>query len=394
MILAVSLVAFCAYLGVSWQPPPEPPLATPEELFQRGLQGIRTRQVMDVRSALHGLESNAGSAEQVSLLRGALSLLTENPQAALEDFSKLSPDGPLRDPLLTLTGEALYRVGRLDDAERCLSMAIRQTPDQVDALRWLATVYYDLGDIDSTLRTLGEVSRVAPQDYRPHHMQGAIYRDFGEHQKAITALQRALELAGQAEVQREIRPLLASSQMSLKQYDAAIRTLQEGPATTTTLALQADCLWQSGQLDTAREVLQQAESLGSLPASGQRLKARISIESGQLPEARLWLESLIASDPGDDEAEYLLALLFRQLKDETAYQAHLARSESIKTLKHQLTALSEKAMKEAANAEVRDQLADLCDQLGLKPLAEVWRTAAASCRRRLPPAVPSQEANP
>ena len=235
---------------------------------------------------------------------------------------------------------------------------------------------------------------MAPEDYRPHHMQGAIYRDFGEHPKAIIELSRAVELSAGLEIENEIRPLLAASQMSLKQFDAALLTLQECTATPVSLSLQADCLWQSGQSNAARERLQQAESLGELPASGKRLKVRISIEMHDLTEARQQLESLIASDPGDDEAEYLLALLFRQLKEEPQSQHHLARSESIKSLKNQLTELSETAMKQPDNAEVRDQLAGLCDQLGLKPLAQVWRTAAASCRRRLAPVAPEERGTP
>ena len=223
-------------------------------------------------------------------------------------------------------------------------------------------------------------------------MQGAIYRDFGEHQKAITELERALELGAQNP--HEIRPLLASSQMSLKQFDAALATLQECPETTLTLSLKADCLWQSGQSSAARETLDQAESLGKLPASGRRLKARILIEQNELPAARQLLESLVASDPGDDEAQYQLALVFRQLKDEPAYQAHLARSESIKSLKTQLTALSEQAMKEPSNTEIRDRLAAICEQLGLQPMAQVWRTAAASCRRRVPLTAPLEKTIP
>ena len=105
---------------------------------------------------------------------------------------------------------------------------MQDTPDNADALRWLATVYYDLGDIENTLQMLNEVCRVAPQDYRPHQMQGVIYRDFGEYQKAIAELRQALELAGEAAIQAEVRPLLASAQMSLKQFDAALVTRAGG----------------------------------------------------------------------------------------------------------------------------------------------------------------------
>lgn len=385
-------MALGAYWGLPWHTLATPRTSSTDELFQQGLQGIRTRDAEEIRTALAGLEPNSNQPDRVQLLQGALHLLTDNPQLALQDFAQLDPQGPWRDPLLTLTGEALYRNGKLDEAQHCLLLAVQDNPDNVDALRWLATVDYDLGDIDQTLQLLREVSRVAPEDDRPHHMQGAIYRDFGEHQKAITELGRALEL--RAKNPHEIRPLLASSQMSLKQFDAALATLLECPETTITLSLKADCLWQSGQSSAAREALAQAESLGKLPASGRRLKARILIEHNELPAARQLLESLIATDPGDDEAQYQLALVFRQLKEEPQYQAHLARSESIKSLKTQLTALSEQAMKEPSNAEIRDRLATICDQLGLLPMSQVWRTAAASCRRRLPPAAPLEETTP
>ncbi len=392
LIFSLSLMAFGACWGLQWRTPTSPRWASPDQLLQQSLQGIQSRDAEEVRQALAGLETYSDQSDRVQLLQGALNLLSDNPQLALQDFAKLDPQGPLRDPLLTLTGEALYRIGKLDEAQHCLLLAVQDNPDNVDALRWLATVNYDLGDIDQTLQLLREVSRVAPQDDRPHQMQGAIYRDFGEHQKAITELGRALELG--AKNSHEIRPLLASSLMSLKQFDAALATLRECPETTVTLSLKADCLWQSGQASAARETLAQAESLGKLPASGRRLKARILIEHNELPAARQLLESLIVSDPGDDEAQYQLALVFRQLKDESAYQAHLARSESIKSLKTQLTALSEQAMKEPSNAEIRDRLAAICDQLGLQPMAQVWRTAAASCRRRLPPAAPLEKTPP
>ena len=397
VLFAMAFVAFVVILRVQWKAPPVvgPLFSTsPDELFQQGVQGIRDRNVGEIRSALGGLAPLADQSERVQLLRGALSLLSDDPQGALQHFAKLTPQGQNRDLLLTLTGETLYRVGQLDDAEHCLLLAIQETPDNVDAIRWLATVYYDLGDIEQTLRMLETVSRVAPLDYRPHHMQGAIYRDYGEHKKAIMALSKAVELAAGNEIQAELRPLLASSQMSLKQFDAAMVTLQECPTTTVTLSLRADCLWQKGQSAEAGQALAQAESLGELPAAGRRLKARVLLERNELHQSRQLLESLITTTPSDEESEYMLALLFRQLKDESQYQIHLKRSESMKSLKNSLTELSQKAMQEPTNAEVRDQLAGICDQLELKPLAQVWRTAAASCRRRQPPVVPPEKATP
>ncbi len=385
--VAAGLLAICLYVN-SHETLPD---ITPEQVFQQGLQGVQDRKLAEVRTALDQLAGNPEYVDQHRLLRGALRLLSNNPRAALQDFGKLSPDGPYRDPLLTLTAEALYRQGQLEEAQQCLELALADDADNVAALRWLATVYYDLGELEGTLNTLRNVSRIAPEDFRPHHMQGVIYRDYGQHEHAVAEFEQAVKLAKTVEMQAELRSLLASSQMSLKQFDAALKTLEESPKSALALSLQADCRWQLGQSDVAGKLLKEAETLGELPTSARRLQARILFEQNSLDAARQLLEPVIAVDPSDDEAEYLLAQVFRQQQDEGQYQRHQARAEHIKSLKNKLTELSGQAANEPGNAEVRDELANICGQLGLEQLASVWRTAAASCRRRQPPAVPAEE---
>ena len=367
---------------------------TPEVLFERGLRGIRDRDTAEVNRAIAGLKTVENFQDHAQLLRGAIEVLSDQPAAALREFAPLNPEGPLRAPLLLLTGEALYRMGQLAEAEECLVQAIHDHPDDVDALRWLATVSYDLGEIDQTIQTLHEVSRVAPTDYRPYHMQGVIYREFGEHLKAIPVLVRALELASQPAAQTEIRQMLAASQAALKQFDAALLTLHDCPESPESLSLAADCLWQSGQLKAAEEQLAQAEALGELPSAARKLKARMRLEKNDLDGASELLESSLKSNSLDDETHYLLALVCRRRKDEPGYQVHNEQSESIKALKDKLTLLSQKAMEEPLNAAVRHQLATICDQLELKPMAQVWRTAAANCQKRLSPVAPPEQVMP
>jgi hypothetical protein len=45
-----------------------------------------------------------------------------------------------------------------------------------------------------------------------------------------------------------------------------------------------------------------------------------------------------------------------------------------------LTELNIKAVQDPRDPIVRDQLAELCDSLGKKELAEMWREAAQNCR--------------
>lgn len=349
--------------------------------FSAGLAAYDVRDRRAVQAALDKLESDTSRVAEIQLLKGARNLLAGHPETALAQFARLDPDGPLRVPLLLMTSEALYRTGQLAEAEVCLRKIVADHPDHAGAHRWLATIYYDLGRLDETLLHLQEVSRVEPGDFRPHYMLGTVYQDFGLHELAIGELAQALQLAGEVAATEEIRTVLAASQIALKQFDEALKTLQRCPRTVAVLALEADCRWQSGQTETATSLLRDAAELGPLPPSARRLQARMDIEAGNLPEARKLLESLVQTDPADNEAEYLLALVFQQLRDPGEYQRHLDRSEQIKALKTELTQLSQKAIDEPMNADVREQLAVACDRLGQKQLAEVWRTAATACRR-------------
>ena len=53
-------------------------------------------------------------------------------------------------------------------------------------------------------------------------------------------------------------------------------------------------------------------------------------------------------------------------------------------MKEQLTDLNIKALSEPFNSELRFELADLCEQLGKKELAVMWRKAGESIRTAAP----------
>jgi hypothetical protein len=62
----------------------------------------------------------------------------------------------------------------------------------------------------------------------------------------------------------------------------------------------------------------------------------------------------------------------------------ISRSEEVKALKLKLTELSQLAMREAENADVREEMAVICENLGMKEMAQLWQTAAAACRASSP----------
>lgn len=373
----LGIVVTIRWVSVSQSP-------VPEEAWKIGLRGIHAEDLDSIDRAIAQLEKVAVAGEpsdRLTLLRGARSLYRGEAAAALRRFAVLDPSGPDRDPLLVLTAQALYHSGQFAEAQVCLGQALADQPDNLQALRWLATVTYDRGDIPNTLLILEEIVKLAPDDFRPLHMKGVIHRDFGEHALAVQELTAALKQTPPPALAQEIRMLVAASQMDIKQFEAARQTLNACSESPEMLALLADCCWQLGDASQSRQLLAKLSTEGELPRTARRLNARMMIEENHLESAQGLLETLVSSDPADDESEFLLAAIARRRQDEAGYKKHQDRSELIKSLKNQLTELSQKAAQEPDNAEVREQLGAICEQLGMNALAQVWRTAAASLQR-------------
>ena len=369
-------------VGIAWILVSRSTRISSDSVFADAMKAVDERDVQHVQDAIKLLQSDSQRESELTLLRGARSLLLDRPDLALREFADVAPTGQLKIPLLILTGEALYRVGQLPEAEECLQRAIVDAPDNAHAHRWLATVYYDLGSLDRALFHLEAVSRIVPKDFRPHRMRGVIYKDFGEDDLALKAFQQAADLTILPSDQAEVLVSLASVQMVLKEFEAALKSLQRCHDSASVLSAKAECWWNLGDQDQAEKLLSQAENLGTVPARGRRLVARMLIEKQKPAEAITILQKVLSDDASDDESEYLLAMSYRLLNDDVKYNQHLQHSEKLKALKLELTSLSQKAMEQPDNSQVREEMAVVCDQLGLPQMAKLWRSAAAACNRK------------
>jgi tetratricopeptide (TPR) repeat protein len=374
----LTITGCCAAVMAVYQllPPPEESIVSPPNL----LQAVDARDVRGIERLIGEVADDPARTQELIFLRGARNLFLNHPTVALQEFSKIQPVGPLRIPVLTLTGESLYRVGQLRDAERCLQMVVLEAPETANGHRWLAAVYYDLGTMDRALHHLLNVSKRVPDDPRPHRMRGVIFHDFGDYERAASAFQQAADLTRDQVALTDILVSLAAAQTARNQFQLASETLSRCVPNGVVLSAQANCAWDLGLPDEADELLKRAERIGLLPGSGLRLKARMLLESGEAEAAIAVLEPLLTANHSDDEAEYLLAMAHQQLGNDTLHARHLEHSEELKDLKTELTRLSQQAMKQPNNAQVRQEMAVVCEKLGLEKMAQVWRAAAVACQ--------------
>ena len=290
--------------------------------------------------------------------------------------------GPLRRHVLKLVGESLFRVGDLQQAEVALTTVAAEFPDEVEAHRLLAVMYYDLGSNGLALNAVAHVQRLAPLDYRPHHLAGLINADAENFQDAIKQLRLALEKGPLAPMASDIRRELARTLIRVREYQAAIDVLEADVVSAERSALLAECHWSLGDKARATELVDEVLTLEPDNVPSLRVKARLLEDQGKTDEAIAVLRRILAAEPHDVERRYQFVQLLgiRGLAEEhdREQQEYLR----YRSLQDRLVALNLKASAEPDAVAPRQELVEVCRALGRTQLAAMWQRAVTFCEQR------------
>lgn len=376
-LLLMGTAAALFFLRYRSTPPPAP---DPETLFPRALDAVKRGKIDRADEIRKTLADTPGYREKARLLRGIVLLRRGEHALALEFLSAVPPKDDLSEPALLYRGECLYRLGRLAEAEVLMRQLVRDDADHVDAHRWLGSIYYDMGANDLALNEFKIVVKLAPKDYRPHWMMAMMYFDFEQNAQATEHYRRALELEPPAAVRHVIVPELAKSLIADRRFREALKRLTTVKPDITTLPLIAECHWSMGNRKLADETLAKARALDPDARAVLFLQARIELGARRPMAAIAPLKRILKTKPHDARCRYQLALAYRQLERTADYEREMSQWKESKALWEKLTELNIKAIREPANADVRDELAAVCETLGKDHLAVMWRKAAATCR--------------
>jgi tetratricopeptide (TPR) repeat protein len=327
------------------------------------------------------LEGKPKYVSEHRLFRGIEFLRNGDPDAALRTFAGIRPEGRVRIPLMTSVGNALYKTGRLADAERVFRQVEFEDPDVVSAHRWLVTIYHDLGAMQSVLAQLEKVVALEPEDCNAYRLMGLVYlEDFLRPRDAIESYRKALALNPPGDQAQAIRTELARALLQINDFSGALQVLDAAEQTALVVGLKADCQWNMAEMDEAIRLLEHARSLDPDERVVLYLTGRLALEEGRAAEAIEPFRLLLERDPHDVQTRYQLAQAYRKLGDSTAAAAELERMNESKALTEKLGPMFEQAILRPNDAEIRDELAVLCQKLGKRELARVWQRAAAQLR--------------
>lgn len=378
-LLALPLIV-AAIVGLVWFVRGVSPVESGAEQYQRGLAALDTGELDRVRDTIEALRTQPEFERHARLLSAVLDLRTGNLDGAVGRFRDLPPEGPLRADILLHTGELMYRRGELDLALKLVRALLTERPESADGHRWAAAVLYDLGAFSMSESHLLQVAKLAPDDFRPHHLMGQMHFDFEQYELSVPDFRRVLERDPPSAVRGEIVVLLAKSLMKLRRYDEAAAVIDAERESPVLAALLAQCRLATGDAAGAHAVIARAERSGPVPPELRRLQGQLALLDGNTAMAVEHLEAAEQSQPFDVETLYQLSQAYRQAgRDDDAERIAKRHSETT-ALYDEMTALSRQALTDVTNAELRTQLADICRRLGKNELAASWDQAARTCR--------------
>jgi tetratricopeptide (TPR) repeat protein len=352
--------------------------APPKRLFAQGLEALDRGDVATARVILGRMSESGPPTDEARILKAALSAKSMDWDGVIAQLTPLPSSRDLEPPARLLLTEALYRSSQLMEARAVAAALVRASPESAGGWRWLAAIDYDAGALEDALRALQQVSRLAPRDYQPHRLMGLVYKDFERYPQAVEALKVALSLAPPATIVDEVRGDLAQSLASLNQWQESLDVAQRISGSPRGIALQVEALWNLGRNDEATRLLDGVPSAMRDDPQILNVQATIHLDQRRPAEAAAVLESLLKSDPHDFRSRYRLASAYGQLEDAARQKQELALAEASQSLRARLTELTTKAIEEPRNREVRRELAQVCEQLGKKELARMWKAAAES----------------
>jgi tetratricopeptide (TPR) repeat protein len=377
-IVAGVLVVVAAIVGGWWWRHS----TKPETRLRRGQEAVRSRDFVRAEQYAELLK-DAGDEDRFHLLMGEIELRQNRWSAALGHFGQVKEDGPLHVESDVLTAHCAISLRQPRLAAELLLRVLSERPDHADALRYLASIYFDQGDLGRAVGYLEQVERLDPADARTPRLRGLIHRDREEFEEAVAAYRESLRRNPRPADEAELKVELAECLMKLRKEEEILRDLS-GVETPAAQAVRAEALIGLGREPEALPILDRG--LKEHPEFGGflRLRGERYLAAGQADKAVPLLEKQVAHVPDDFRARTQLALAYDNLGRSKESKDQSDKVKEIQAVYDQIYEKYKKAHADPWDAAVREQLAELNAKIHRDGDAKMWRMAAEGARNGPP----------
>jgi len=282
---------------------------------------------------------------------------------ALGEFTQVLDDDPWAAEATVLASECLIRLGDYRSAELALSTLVGRQPDNLDAHRYLATIYVDVNATAPSAPHLREWIRLDANDPLPYRWLSHITRSTETgYPEAIEANRRLLQLNLNDSERAAVAMELAEIQITkLAEYQQALETLAQAPQGSqdqpAMVLLRAECLLGLGKEDEAKGLVDGVLKKHQTLASALLFRAKIYLQDDQPKSAIVMLEKLLSLYPRNSSARQTLMLAYRSIGDEPRVAEQKQLLGTLQAARRRLRRLERVAANEPWNGRARLELA-------------------------------------
>jgi tetratricopeptide (TPR) repeat protein len=348
----------------------------PQNCYRRGREALRAGDRETAMRESQRLVEIPGFSGQGHLLAGFVLMREGRADKALPELLKAAESEATAVEALTALAECYYISGLFPEATNAAASALKWDPEALDARRWLAAAYYDLGATISAADELEIVSAKAPDDARSERLLGLIGKDTENFGKAVEHYRESLRRNPDQPDRGEIQLELAESLVKLSRFDEALETLGECDRTAAVLTLKAECEQNLGRPDEALRQLQEALQLDPEYVPAYLRRGTLLLSLGHPKEAIAPLLEAIRLAPEISQPHFQLAQAYGRLGERERADRQLKLVQETQAIEREFTQLHETASENPNDADVRYRIGVLAGKLRRPELAQLWFRAA------------------
>lgn len=239
---------------------------------------------------------------------------------AVESFREALRLAPDIDAAYFSLGNALRAQGKLDEAIENFRKALLLKPDFVEACNNLGVALKDQGRLDEAIESFRKALLLKPGSAEMHNNLGIALREHGDMDGAIGSFRKALELRPDY---AEAANNLGNALQEQNSLDAAIACYREAlklnPDLMEAHSNLGNALREQGSLDAALESLHKALALENNCIGALNGLAGIYLDRGQFEMARDSIGRVLALEPDHPAAWAALPALQKMTDDDLTW---------------------------------------------------------------------------
>jgi len=354
---------------------------TSEQHFQAALDALHQRHIPDVITHRNALLMLPQQDDRISVLNAFIALTVDNLTVAAEHLKELQDSD---DPLITtylyyIAGELAFKQKQYGDSLQALNAAIEMSDQAkrklVPAYQLMASIYYDLGNMQQAMNSATIVSNLDPTNARIFRFIGMVHQDYEQWQDSLIAYQRYLELDPFGDLRETVIINMAEVHIKLRQFTQALTQLNRVLVTPRIYALRASCHYNLGDVQDAFDALNNALTRDPAQHEAILLKGTIEVQDRSYKKAVDTFVSGLRYYPRDDVFMYKLSEAYRGFGDAAKAEELAVQSKILRTKRERFSKLNVDVIGEPTNIAMRLELGKLAEEIGKPELAVTWYQA-------------------